>query len=162
MNAEFVASEEAILDAARKATGLDEFGEGRWREHFRALLRAYDEESRLTEAGRQMVLGEIGEVLAARLACEAAWKRDPSRAAPRDPPPALHPRACRARARPRCTSCSAQDPANQVLEYWLAAAPRPRPPRATWQREPALPGGASDVASSIYQTDPGSEGDPPG
>jgi len=74
----FVASEEAILEGARGATGFADFGGGAWRDHFRTLLRAYDEESRLTEAGRQMVLGEIGGVLAARLACEAAWKRDPS------------------------------------------------------------------------------------
>jgi hypothetical protein len=53
------AAEEAMLEAARDslmieragAAGLDDFGGGAWREHLRALLRAYDEESRLTEAG---------------------------------------------------------------------------------------------------------------
>ena len=149
----FVASEQALLDAASKATGLDDFGDGAWRDHFRALLRAYDEESQLTEAGRQMVQGEIGGALAARLACEAAWKRDPGvlrheirrpifiLGLPRSGTTALH-------------WLLAQDPANQVLEYWIAAAPRPRPPRATWDAEPAFQG-AVEVLKWIYDTDPG-------
>jgi hypothetical protein len=148
----FVASEDAILDGARTATGLDDFGDGPWRDHFRTLLRAYDAESRLTEAGRQMVLGEIGGVLAARLACEAAWKRDPKilgneirrpifiLGLPRSGTTALH-------------FLLGQDPANQALEYWLAAAPRPRPPRATWENEPAFQTAAATI-EWIYQTDP--------
>ena len=52
----FLASEDAILDAARQATGLDDFGDGPWRDHFRALLRAYDEESKLTEAGTAFII----------------------------------------------------------------------------------------------------------
>ena len=148
----FVASEDAILEAARGATGLDDFGAGPWRDHFRALLHAYDEESKLTEAGRQMVQGEIGGALAARLACEAAWQRDPSvlrneirrplfiLGLPRSGTTALH-------------WLLAQDPANQVLEYWIAAAPRPRPPRATWEADPAFQA-AVGVLEWIYQTDP--------
>ena len=148
----FVASEDAILDGARTATGLDDFGDGPWRDHFRTLLRAYDAESRLTEAGRQMVLGEIGGVLAARLTCEAAWKRDPKilgneirrpifiLGLPRSGTTALH-------------FLLGQDPANQALEYWLAAAPRPRPPRATWENEPAFQAAATTI-EWIYQTDP--------
>ncbi|MCX5740668.1 MAG: sulfotransferase [Proteobacteria bacterium] len=148
----FVASEDAILDGARTATGLDDFGDGPWRDHFRTLLRAYDAESRLTEAGRQMVLGEIGGVLAARLTCEAAWKRDPKilgneirrpifiLGLPRSGTTALH-------------FLLGQDPANQALEYWLAAAPRPRPPRATWENEPAFQTAATTI-EWIYQTDP--------
>ena len=149
----FVASEQAILDGACAATGLDDFGGGDWRDHFRALLKAYDAESRLTEPGRQMVLGEIGGVLAARLACEAAWKREPKVLAseirrpifilglPRSGTTALH-------------FLLGQDPANQALEYWLAAAPRPRPPRATWESEPAFQTAVATI-EWIYQTDPG-------
>lgn len=146
------AAEEAMLEAARDATGLDDFGAGPWRTHFRTLLRAYDEESRLTEAGRAMVQGEIGGALAARLACEAAWKADPSLlrheirrplfvlGLPRSGTTALH-------------WLLAQDPANQVLEYWLAAAPRPRPPRATWEALPAYQA-AVGVLQWVYETDP--------
>lgn len=147
-----LAAEEAMLEAAREATDLDDFGGGAWREHLRTLLRAYDEESHLTDAGRAMVQGEIGGALAARLACEAAWRADPSvlrheirrplfiLGLPRSGTTALH-------------WLLAQDPANQVLEYWLAAAPRPRPPRATWEAEPAYQA-AVGVLQWIYETDP--------
>lgn len=147
------ADEEAMLAAARAATGLDDFGPGRWREHLRVLLRAYDEQARLTEAGRRMVQGELGAALAARLACVEAWKRRPEvlqreirrpifvLGLPRTGTTALH-------------WLLAQDPANQVLEYWLAAAPRPRPPRATWEAEPAYQA-AVEVLRWTYETDPG-------
>jgi len=147
-----VASEQALLDGARKATGLDDFGGGAWRDHFRALLAAYDAESQLSDAGRQMVQGEIGGILAARLACEAAWKRDPSTlrheirrplfilGLPRSGTTALH-------------WLLAQDPGNQVLDYWIASAPRPRPARETWEAEPAYQA-AVGVLEWIYQTDP--------
>jgi hypothetical protein len=149
----FAASEAALLEAAREATGLDDFGAGAWREAFRALLHAYDAEARLTPAGREMVRGEIGGILAARLACEAAWKRDPSLrqrevrrplfilGLPRSGTTALH-------------WLLAQDPANQVLEYWLAAAPRPRPPRESWEAEPDFQA-ARQTLAWIYETDPG-------
>jgi hypothetical protein len=147
------AAEEGLLEGARRATGLDDFGEGDWRRHLRTLLRAYDEESSLTEAGREMVRGEIGGALAARLACQAAWKRDPAvlrheirrpifiLGLPRSGTTALH-------------WLLAQDPSNQVLEYWIAASPRPRPPRAGWEAEPAFQA-AVGVLQWIYQTDPG-------
>ncbi|RIL06353.1 MAG: sulfotransferase family protein [Proteobacteria bacterium] len=147
------ASEEGLLDAARQATGLDDFGDGAWRTHFRTLLRCYDAESKLTEAGLGMVQGEIGGALRARLACEAAWKREPAvlRHAIRRPLFIL--------GLPRSGTTAlhwllAQDPANQVLEYWIAGAPRPRPPRATWEAEPAYQG-AIEVLKWIYETDPG-------
>jgi len=147
------ASEEALLDAARRATGLDDFGTGAWRTHFRTLLQCYDAESKLTDAGLGMVQGEITGALCARLACEAAWKRDPSvlrheirrpvfiLGLPRSGTTALH-------------WLLAQDPANQVLEYWIAGAPRPRPPRALWEAEPAFQT-AIEVLKWVYDTDPG-------
>lgn len=147
------ACEESLLDGARQITGLDDFGEGSWRTHFRTLLAAYDAESKLTEAGLGMVQGEIGGALCARLACESAWKRDPSilrteirrplfiLGLPRSGTTALH-------------WLLAQDPANQVLEYWIAGAPRPRPPRAAWEAEPAYQT-SIEVLKWIYETDPG-------
>ncbi len=127
----FVDSESALLDAARKATGLDDFGDSRFREGLRVLLRAYDEESHLSPFGRLMVRGELAKVLENRLRVERAWQQSPEilelpvrrplfiLGLPRSGTTALH-------------FLLAQDPANQVLEYWLAAAPGPRPPRASW------------------------------
>lgn len=153
MTTKLAASEDALLDGARQATGLDDFGGGAWRTHFRTLLATYDAESKLTEAGLGMVTGELTGALCARLACEAAWKRDPSvlrheirrplfiLGLPRSGTTALH-------------WLLAQDPANQVLEYWIAGAPRPRPPRETWEAEPAFQTSV-EVLKWIYDTDPG-------
>ena len=153
MSTNLAAREDALLAAARQATGLDDFGGGAWRTHFRTLLQCYDAESKLTEAGLGMVQGEITGALCARLACEAAWKRDPAvlrqeirrplfvLGLPRSGTTALH-------------WLLAQDPANQVLEYWIAGAPRPRPPRATWEAEPAFQTSV-EVLKWIYETDPG-------
>ena len=150
---QLAASEDALLDAARQATGLDDFGAGAWRDHFRFLLRCYDEESRISEAGLPMLQGELTGILAARLACEAAWRRDPGvlrhgirrplfiLGLPRSGTTALH-------------WLLAQDPANQVLDYWIASSPRPRPPRATWEAEPAYQT-AVEVLKWVYDTDPG-------
>lgn len=126
--------EATLLEAARKATGLDDFGEGPWRDAFRTLLQAYNEESRLNPFGRMMVTQEIQGVLANRLRFQDAWKRDPTLARipverpvfilglPRTGTTALH-------------FLLAEDPANQVLEYWIAAAPGPRPPREAWEAD---------------------------
>ncbi len=146
------AAEPELLDAARAATGLEDFGEGAWREHFRTLLRAYDEESCLAPAGVEMVRGELIGALSARLGCEAAWRRDPSMLRR----PIERPLFILGLPRSGTTSLHwllAQDPANQLLEYWLAAAPRPRPPRPTWEAEPAYQAAVS-VLEWIYETDP--------
>jgi len=145
--------EEALLEAARRATGLDDFGEGPWREAFRVLLRAYDEESRLNPFGRMMVEQELGGVLRNRLALERAFRDEPSLRTlaverpifvlglPRTGTTALH-------------FLLGQDPARQVLEYWLAAAPGPRPPRERWRADPRFKQAARGLAIT-YWLDPG-------
>lgn len=129
--AAFLASEPALLDAARKAVGEGDGGDPGFREGLRVLLRAYDEEARLAPFGRLMVRGELTSVLANRMRVEKAWRERPELRGlpvrrplfvlglPRSGTTALH-------------FLLAQDPANQVLEYWLAAAPGPRPPRESW------------------------------
>lgn len=131
----FLESEEHLLEAARKATGLDDFGEPDFLPHLRVLLQAYDEEARLTPFGRMLVTQELAGILKNRLTIEHAWKREPEilktsirrpifiLGLPRSGTTALH-------------HLLAQDPQNQVLEYWLAAAPGPRPPRSAWEKDP--------------------------
>ncbi len=59
----FRESEERLLEAARKATGLDDFGGEPFREGLRVLLEAYDREARLTPFGRMMVSQELAGIL---------------------------------------------------------------------------------------------------
>jgi hypothetical protein len=124
---------ERLLDDARRATGLDDFGEGGggWREGLDVLCRAYDEESRLNPFGRFLVGGMLAGALQNRLRLEKAFRDAPSLrdveierpifilGLPRTGTTALH-------------YLTASDPECQVLEYWLASTPGPRPPRDTW------------------------------
>ncbi len=131
----FRESEERLLEAARKATGQGDFGGEPFREGLRVLLEAYDREARLTPFGRMMVSQELAGILCARLSVEAAWKRDPELlkasirrpifivGLPRTGTTALH-------------HLLGQDPRNQVLEFWLAAAPGPRIPVEQWKDDP--------------------------
>jgi hypothetical protein len=153
--APFAQSEDRLRAAARAATGglLDDFGDPSFREGLSVLLRAYDDEARLTPFGRIMVEQLLVGALAARLAVRAALVRAPAlREAPirrplfilglpRTGTTALH-------------ALLAQDPSNQVLEYWLGAAPGPRPPRDAWARDPRFKAAAQGLRFT-YFLDPG-------
>ena len=149
----FEASETALLEAARRTARLDDFGDEAFREGLGVLLRAYDSEARLTPFGRFMVRQELVGILASRLAVVDAYRRDPrAREAPiRRPVFVL--------GLPRTGTTAlhfllARDPANQVLEYWIAASPRPRPPRSQWPDEPAYKQ-AQRALRFTYWLDPG-------
>lgn len=148
----FAEREEAFLDRARAKAGRDDFGDPGFREGLRVLLRAYDEESRLNPFGRWMSEQVLLGALAARLAVVAQWKAQPEMlerpierplvilGLPRTGTTALH-------------HLLAQDPANQVLEYWLGTSPGPRPPRETWARDPRYKPVSQGLALS-YWLDP--------
>ena len=118
-------------------------------EGLRVLLRAYAEEARLTPFGRWMAAQQIAALLRARCELDAAVRADlpPIRqplfilGLPRTGTTALHHLLC-------------QDPAHQGLEYWLGAAPRPRPPRERWPREPRYREAAAGLRLT-YFLDPG-------
>lgn len=130
-----MAAEEALFEEARRGAGLEDFGARDFREPLRVLLHAYDAESRLTPLGRTMVRAELLGALTSRLRVQEAWKRKPELLTspvrqpifilglPRTGTTALH-------------HLLAQDPDHQLLEYWLASAPGPRPPRETWPSDP--------------------------
>ena len=148
----FAEREAELLERACRATGLDDFGEPDFLEHLRVLLRAYDDEARLTPFGRMMVGRELVGILRARLAVEHAWREDPRLldapirrplfilGLPRSGTTALH-------------HLLAEDPQNQVLEYWLAAAPGPRPPRRDWRRDPRYKAAVRGLRA-MYSLDP--------
>lgn len=150
--ARFSDSEQSFLDAACEVTGLSDFGDARFRDGLRVLLHAYDAEASLTPFGRSMVLQQITGVLSARLTVEAGWKTDPAvldtkierpifiLGLPRTGTTAMH-------------FLLGQDPANQVLEFWLAAAPGPRPPRDQWEADPRFKG-AVKTLKMMYWLDP--------
>jgi hypothetical protein len=148
----FADSEDHLLEMARRATGLTDFGEPGFREGLRVLLDAYDREARLTPFGRMMVTRELVGILSARLLVEAHWKRAPEvldatlrrplfiLGLPRTGTTALH-------------FLLARDPGCQVLEFWLAAAPGPRPPCEEWDGDPRFKASAKALRT-MYWLDP--------
>src|SRR6186713_834834 len=70
-------SETSLLETARAATGLDDFGDDTWREGFRVFLQSLEEEADLHLLGRIMARNEIVRALVNRLAVEATLARSP-------------------------------------------------------------------------------------
>jgi hypothetical protein len=142
--ATFVESEQALHDAALRAATRDDlgkptadtsaasdFGDSGYLEGLRVLLSALDKETEPTPFGRMMLRKQIVNVLCNRLLLEMQLARQPAieqqpiekpiiiLGLPRTGTTALH-------------QLMGNDPGIQVLEYWLAAAPQPRPLREQW------------------------------
>jgi len=70
-------SEDAVLDAARRQTGLSDFGPGDFRERLRVMLRSIDEDRELNALGRLGVFSNLVRYLANRLRFEDLLRRHP-------------------------------------------------------------------------------------
>ncbi len=70
-------SEAAMLEAARQATGLDDFGDPGFREGLRVLLATYDETAGFNAKGRRRFQRRLLQLLSQRLKIEAAFSRHP-------------------------------------------------------------------------------------
>jgi hypothetical protein len=70
-------SGDALLEAARRETGLDDFGDPSFREPMRRLFEALNGEARLNDAGRAYFAERIGNVLVTRLRVEDWFRRHP-------------------------------------------------------------------------------------
>jgi len=69
--------EDALLAEARQRTGLEDFGDERFREPLRRLLHSLDREARLSPTGRAMQRARILGSLVVRLRAEAFLARHP-------------------------------------------------------------------------------------
>ena len=148
----FLGALEALHGAAREAVGYDDFGDPAYLEGLRTLADAYDRESRLTPTGCAMVEAQLLGILKNRLAVQKFWNENPGilRTEIRRPIFVL------GLARTGTTALHhllSQDPDMQVLEYWLAAAPSPRPPRPQWESDPRYQRAVEEL-DWMYRTDP--------
>ncbi|MEZ4289831.1 MAG: sulfotransferase [Myxococcota bacterium] len=69
--------EESLLAEARRNTGLDDFGDDRWRDHFRVLIDAIENEAKLNFAGRILTRSDLLIYLEARLRITDCYKQHP-------------------------------------------------------------------------------------
>jgi len=129
--------ETAVLEAAHRRTGLDDFGDDGCRDGLRRLLRAWDEEAVLTPVGRALARRQALDLLESRLRMRQEWTRHPEIGAgevrapifvlglPRTGTSILH-------------ELLAQDPENRVPMTWEVMWPWPPPERATFDTDPRI------------------------
>jgi hypothetical protein len=150
--ASFADSRDALHEEARKATGLDDFGDPSYQEGLAILLESLDEDENLSPLGRGIYRGQLVNILATRLRVEARLK---------DRPDVLdievrRPIVITGLVRTGSTALHClmgQDPGIQKLEYWLAAEPQPRPPRDTWAAHPDFETARKEL-DFLYDTTP--------
>jgi Sulfotransferase family len=126
--------EEALRVRAMRETGLEAFGDVRFREPLGRLLESFEREAALTLLGRLIARSDVGRLLGNRLRMAAAWARNPEIEAapirrplfivglPRTGTSILH-------------ELMAQDPANRVPMTWEVMHPWPPPERATYDTD---------------------------
>lgn len=72
---------DAVLEAARAATGLHDFGAEDFRERLAVWLQSFDEDADLGPLGRLTLFGECVRYASSRLRFEDLWRRHPGIAA---------------------------------------------------------------------------------
>lgn len=136
-----VGTVEDLHASASRAVGLEDFGDGddRHREALGVLLDSLHSDAGLTPAGSKYWRSVLKGALVARLLAQSGFAAAPAQAEveisrpvvvtglPRTGTTALH-------------RLLGADPANQGLELWLTEVPQPRPPRETWEDDPAYRG----------------------
>jgi hypothetical protein len=125
-----------LTDAARR-TGLDDFGDERFHDGLRRLLRAFESEAALTLLGRWIARGDLVRLLENRLRMTAVHRRHPEIDAgaitaplfivgmPRTGTSILH-------------ELLAQDRASRVPMTWEVMHPWPPPEAATYDDDPRI------------------------
>jgi hypothetical protein len=129
--------EHSLTAAARTATGLDDFGDERWREPFRIFLRALDEEADLHLLGRTLARNEIVRTLVNRLQVHDTLARHPEILSE----PVVGPLLIVGTGRSGTSilhELLAQDPGHRVARTWELLHPCPPPERATYATDPRI------------------------
>ena len=129
--------ERDLLDAARRSTGLDDFGDDDFREPLARLLSCLGTEAELTLLGRVAARRDLTGLLSNRLRLEEDRKHHPEIAAERIGAPIF------IVGLPRTGSTLlhhllGQDPDTRVAQAWEVMYPSPPPARATYERDPRI------------------------
>jgi len=130
-------AEDDLLAAARANTGLHDFGDPWFRQGLGVLVRALEDEARLTLVGRVLARAEIQRILQNRLAVEATLRAEPAieRAA------VAAPIVITGLGRTGTTllhDLLAQDPANRVPMQWELMYSVPPPETASYDTDPRI------------------------
>ncbi|MEM9173768.1 MAG: sulfotransferase [Myxococcota bacterium] len=143
---------ESLMQAAREAAGLDDFGPDDFEEGLAVLLEAYAKDAHLTELGRELAHNEIVGDLVGRLQVVEQLKQRPEILETKVERPVF------ILGLPRSGTTTIhhllqQDPDSQVLEYWLGVVPKSRPPREGWDADADFQR-VAEVLRLTYEADP--------
>jgi LPS sulfotransferase NodH len=136
---------EALLAAARRRAGLDDFGDASFREGLDVLAESLDREAGLSAFGRIAVRGQLVETLATRLRVIDWAKAQPEVGKER----IERPWVILGLPRTGTTLLSFLldlDPGNRSLLTWEARAPVPPPELATVAEDPRIAAAAQSLA----------------
>ncbi|MEW6273128.1 MAG: sulfotransferase [Thermodesulfobacteriota bacterium] len=140
-----------LLDGARRATGLDDFGDPSFRDGLEVLLEAIEREAALNDVGRMAHEAQLGGYLAERLRIEDWYRRHPEIEAQRIDGPVF----ITGLPRTGTTALShllACDPDTRSLQMWESHAPTPPPERATYASDPRI--AEADARNAAFRDDP--------
>jgi hypothetical protein len=129
--------EESLLSAARRATGLTDFGADDWREPFGVFVRALEAEAELNLMGRIRTRSEILQLLEARLRIEDTYRRHPEIADEVIEKPIVVVGQGRS-GTSFLLNLLSQDPDNGVVRIWETIYPCPPPEAASYWTDPRI------------------------
>jgi hypothetical protein len=129
--------ETSLLDTARAASGLDDFGDDTWREGLHVFLQSLEEEADLHLLGRILARNEIVRALVNRLEVQATLTGNPEILDERIDAPVLVVGTGRS-GTSLLHELLAQDPAHRVARTWELLHPCPPPERATYMIDPRI------------------------
>ena len=128
---------DALIERASRGTGLDDFGEGSWREGAERLVAELAAGARLTELGVAIAAGDVEGYLVNRLRIVDWVTRHPEITA-RDVRPPIVILGLPRTGTTTLFGVLAQDPANRVPRTWEVDKPWPPPEAATYDTDPRI------------------------
>lgn len=129
--------EASLLDAARRETGLSDFGSPEWQEPFRVYIKALEDEAHLNLIGRLRVRQEMLLLLKARLQIEDTYKRHPEI----DDEQIRQPIIVTGQGRSGTSMLQnllAAHPDYGTLRHWEMLLPCPPPEKASYATDPRI------------------------
>jgi len=128
---------DALLAAARRSTGLQDFGSDDFMEPFRLLMKSLLEEAQLSFVGRLLARRDVFVLLCNRLRITELFKRHPQLGEQEVKEPLFIIGLSRS-GTSILHELLAQDPALRPLESWEARFPCPPPDDASCEKDPRV------------------------
>lgn len=129
--------ENSLLESARRATGLRDFGDDDWREPFRIYIDSLEREADFNLMGRLRTRSEILYLLEARLKIEDTYRRHPEIEDEQITQPIIIVGQGRT-GTSYLHNILWANPEYGALTYWEAMFPCPPPEKATYRTDPRI------------------------